>query len=111
MLEYVSQSLVEGEVALIAVIQEEDETLFNTMLHPYQATVIRYNAAEIAEEIETAANMQWEMEKTLRKQLREEKTAQRKENIERKKQKIKKEFEELKEDWNDNIEELKDKLD
>ncbi|MCI8335977.1 MAG: DUF1269 domain-containing protein [Peptococcaceae bacterium] len=118
LLEYVSTSLVEGEVALIAVVQEADETLLNTLLAPYQATIVRYDAAEIADEIENAANIQWEMRKTLKKQLKEEKSAQRKEKIAQKKDKIKKEFDELKEDWEDkkedwkeNMEDIKDKLD
>lgn len=121
-LEYVSESLVEGEVALIAVIQEADEKLLDTLLAPYHPTIVRYDAAEIADEIENAANIQWEMQKTLRKQLKEEKSAQRKEKINQKKEKIKKEFADLKEDWKDeledkkedwkeNMEELKDKLD
>ena len=72
---------------MIAIIQESDTALLDALLAPYHANIVRYDAAEIADEIENAANIQYEMQKTLRKQLREEKSSQRKEKIAQKKEK------------------------
>lgn len=100
MLEYVSQNLVDGEVALIALVQETDETLLDTVLQPYDVSIIRYNAAEIAEEVESVLEIQKEMERKVKEKLREEKSEKRKLALKEKSDKLKAEFETFRKKFN-----------
>ena len=54
MLERVSGKMGEGNVALIALVQEEDESILNRCLSKFKTETIRWDAAVIAEEVEEA---------------------------------------------------------
>ncbi len=95
MIERVSNQIVDGETALISLVQEVTEGSYEARLYQWQTSVAVEDAAEVAAEIEKAENLQREMEKKARKQMREEKIQAGKEKLEEKRNKIKAQFEEL----------------
>ena len=60
LLEKVAGKLVDGEVALIALADETDEEELNRRLSKFQVEIARFDAAEIAEEVEEAERLQLE---------------------------------------------------
>lgn len=54
LLEKASDCLVDGETALLLMMQEEDETALEVMLKDFQISLTRLDATEIAAEIEHA---------------------------------------------------------
>ena len=85
-----------GEVALIALVQETVEGALDKAISKSDADVIKLDAAEIAEEIHVAQELQKEMEKEARKRLREEKKEERKKNSAERREKIRADFDNLK---------------
>jgi uncharacterized membrane protein len=65
---YVASQMKEGNVAIIAVIVEENEELFNRMMNEFETVIIRHDPEEVKEEIEHAE----EVEKKLQKQAEDE---------------------------------------
>ncbi|RLL41799.1 DUF1269 domain-containing protein [Oceanobacillus piezotolerans] len=65
---YVSSRMEEGDVAIIAVIEEENEVLFDRMLDKFDVVTVRYNPEAVEKEVEHAK----EVEKKLQKQAEEE---------------------------------------
>ena len=96
LLEKVSEQFVDGEVAIIALAQETEPNALDGKLSAFQATIVREDAAEVAEEVRRAEEIQAEMRKEARKKLREEKKADFKQKIADGQAKIKADFEELK---------------
>lgn len=96
MLEQVSAKLSDGQVILAALIQEADEVAFNSRIGKFGTTIIRFDAAVIAEEIEEASKLQKEMERETKRKLREEKSQKRKQAIAEKRKKIQADFEAFK---------------
>ncbi len=95
MIERVSNQIVDGETALISLVQEVTEGSYESRLGQWQTSVVVEDAAEVAAEIEKAENLQREMERNARKQMREEKVQAGKEKLEETRNKIKAQFEEL----------------
>ncbi len=95
MIERVSNQIVDGETALISLVQEVTEGSYESRLGQWQTSVVVEDAAEVAAEIEKAENLQREMERNARKQMREEKIQAGKEKLEEKRNKIKAQFAEL----------------
>ncbi|MBQ9009905.1 MAG: DUF1269 domain-containing protein [Clostridia bacterium] len=58
LLEMASECLVDGETALLLLMQEEDETALGAMLKDFQVSVTRLDATEVAAEIEAAEKQQ-----------------------------------------------------
>ena len=54
LIEQAAQKLEEGDLALIMLVEEEDESVLDHMLVKYNDVVIRYDADVIAKEVEDA---------------------------------------------------------
>ncbi|MGN0308200.1 MAG: DUF1269 domain-containing protein [Lachnospiraceae bacterium] len=93
LIEEVSRKLNEDEVALVALVMETGGEMLDARLEPYQATILRQDAAAVAQEIEEAKKLQKEMETEARARLRETKKEEKKQEIEDKRQKIRTEIE------------------
>ncbi len=76
-LEYVSGNLGQNQVAVISLVQESNESAFDAAFAGYRVTFMRWDATEIAKEVEHAAAVQKQMAKEARKRLREARRAAR----------------------------------
>ena len=95
LLENIADKLAEGATAIIVLAQEKDAAAIDAKFAKYKATVSRYDAAAVEEEIEAADEAQRELARQARASLRAEKDEKRKARIEQLRQKIRKDFEEL----------------
>ena len=95
MLEVTAAKLYDGEVAIVALVQE-DEPAFDAAFADYKVTIIRRFAADVAEEVDLAREAADDMERQLRGQLRAERKAERAEKREERKVKIAAHFEAIK---------------
>ena len=100
MIEQVSRQLDEGEVALVALAMETGTEMLDARLQPYQATIIRHDAAVVAQEGEEARKLQKEMAAEAKARMREAKKAEKKQDIEEKREKLRADFESFKERFN-----------
>ena len=96
MIEIVSNKILDGEVALVALVEETDEAELDGRLKKFDAEVARFDAAVVAEEVEEALQIQKEMDRQARRQLREVKKAEHKESIENRRAKLSADFEAFK---------------
>ena len=71
MLEMVADKLSEGDLALIILAAEEDESYLDEKISKFPAEILRYDAAAVAEELDEAMLMQQEMARQARYQLRQ----------------------------------------
>lgn len=60
---YGSQALGEGKTAIVALVQESDEKAFDLRLADYRCTITRWDAGEIADEVEQAEEQQKQLAK------------------------------------------------
>ena len=74
LLEYISTQLTPDETGLVILIQENDESALNLRLSKYDDTIVRFDAAKIADEVE----QQEAIDKELRREAKERLKAQRK---------------------------------
>lgn len=88
MLEQIAGMMVENEVAIVGLAYEEDEAILDQKFAAFDTTIARFDAAAIAAEVEEANQMQEEMARNARAQLRDEKKAARREKKEEKKAKL-----------------------
>lgn len=93
MLEQISKKMVDGEIAIIGLAYEENEEILDAKLNKFKTTIVRFDAATVAAEVEEAAALEDEMARQARKDLRDEKKAARKEKREEKKAKMSAEWE------------------
>ena len=93
MLEQISKKLQDGEVAVIGLAYEEDEAILDQRLSGFKIIIARFDAAAVAAEVEEAQQMEAEMARLARKELRDEKKAARKEKRAEKKAKLSAEWE------------------
>jgi hypothetical protein len=98
MMEHVMACANDGKTVLIAMVQEEEPTAFNANFAKYQSEVTRFDAAEIAVEVEEAQIMEAELAKQARKQARQDKKDALQEKITDRKAKLQAEFQDLKAD-------------
>lgn len=96
MLERVSAKMQDGQTLITALVQETDEAEFDGKVSKFNTTILRFDAAVIAEEVEKAAELQREMAKDARRKLREEKSNERKQVVAEKRAKLQAEFEAFK---------------
>ena len=96
LLEQIEKKLEVGDVAILALAFEEDETVLDQKLSGFKTTIARYEAEVVAAEVEEAQMMEKEMARLARKELRDEKKATRKEKMAQKKEKLSAEWEEFK---------------
>ncbi len=88
MLEKVSDRLHDGQIALVVLIQESDEAIFNRIIEKFNAEILRWDAATIAAEVDEAKRVEKNMRRVAREELREQKKAERKADIEERRSRI-----------------------
>ncbi|HEL1593708.1 TPA: DUF1269 domain-containing protein [Streptococcus suis] len=57
----VSENLTNGEVAIIALVQENDESVLNAIFEKYQTHIARWNVATVLAEVESALQIQQDL--------------------------------------------------
>lgn len=92
-MEVLAGKIYEGETAIVALVKEE-EPAFDAAFAKFQTTIIRYDAADIMEEVDHAYEVQAEMNKEALEQLRSERKADREERREARRADLKAKFEE-----------------
>ena len=90
---YGSQALGEGKTAIVALVQESDEKAFDLRLADYRCTITRWDAGEIADEVE---EQQKQLAKEAREKLRAQKKADREKERAEKRAAIHQKFEDFK---------------
>ncbi len=95
LLEKAGDSIAEGETAIILLAQEEYETALTAKLNDFDVTITRFDAAEVAAEVEHAREVECQMAKETREKLREEKTEAFKEIVAKKSEELKNWFSHL----------------
>ncbi|MBQ2679677.1 MAG: hypothetical protein IJF98_05740 [Firmicutes bacterium] len=96
LIERVCELIPEGTTSVVALAWEDGENAINGKLNNFSVKSARFDAAEVAEEVEQAVELQKKMEKEARKKLREEKKEAAKQKIEERRAKIKEDFEKRK---------------
>ena len=97
LIEKVSEQIIDGEVVLIALEQEAEDGTAQKMLSKFDVSIVEDDAAEVAEEIQHAIDLQKEMEREARDKLRESRKEEFKNNIAEKRSQIKASFNSFKE--------------
>ena len=92
-IEIIASKLCDGETAIISLVQEE-EPAFDAAFAKYQKITLRYDAADIIEDVDRAYEVQAELSSQARQQLRADRKAERAERREERKAKLKSQFEE-----------------
>lgn len=92
LIEQITTKFNDGDVALVALAQENDETMLNAKLSPYKVETTRYPAAEVAAEVEQAMKLQEELADEAKKKMRAAKKAEIREKIVKKGEEIREEF-------------------
>lgn len=95
MLEVTAAKLYDGEVAIVALVQEE-EPAFDAAFAGYETTIVRHFAVDVINEVDLARQATADFENQLREQLRAERKAEKAEKREERSNKIKAHFAELK---------------
>ena len=95
MLEVTAAKLYDGDVAIIALVQE-DEPAFDAAFAEYETTIIRHFAVDVLDEVDLARQATADFENQLRGQLRAERKAERAQKRDDRKAKIKAHFDEVK---------------
>ncbi|WP_019243449.1 MULTISPECIES: DUF1269 domain-containing protein [Bacillus] len=92
----VTSRLKDGDVVIMAVVQEETEASYDRTIEPYDAVTVRYDASFIQEEVEHANELQKELERQTKEKIKEKRTESRQAKVAEYKAKIKNEFLEIK---------------
>ena len=88
----VSEKLTNGEVAIIALVQENDESVLNAIFEKYQVDIARWDVATVAAEIESALKIQEDLEHQAKARLIADKKEARREKFDKLKASIKEKF-------------------
>lgn len=96
LLDTVGTKLIEGEIALIALADETDESWLDGRLSKFQDEIARFDAAVVADEVAEAIEIQKDLEHQTRARLRKEKSDERKKKIEERRSKMSAKFEAFK---------------
>ena len=70
LIEQAAKKLEEGDIALIALVEENDESILDHAMVKYNTVIIRYDAEVISKELEEAEKMQAELARQAREKLR-----------------------------------------
>lgn len=92
LLERMADVFVDGEIAMMALEQETVEGAAQKALSKFDVTIVEEDAAVVAAEVRHAEEVQKELEKQARKELRAEKKEDRKQAIADHREKIKSDF-------------------
>lgn len=96
MLKQITTVMKDGEIAIVGLAYEENEGILDAKLNKFKTTIVRFDAAAVAAEVEEAEKMQEELTRMAREDLREEKKAERKAKMEEKKAKFSADWENFK---------------
>ena len=77
----VADKLFEGETAIVALVQE-DEPAFDAVFSGYKTTIVRYDAADIAADVDELRKIEEKVSEDVAAQLRAERKAERKAKFE-----------------------------
>lgn len=80
----------------VALVQESVESVFDDRLSKFNVKIIRWDAANIALEVEEAEKLAREMRRHAKERMRRQKREERKQDWERKHAKIRSDFETFK---------------
>ena len=94
----VSEKLTNGEVAIIALVQENDESVLNAIFEKYQTIIARWDIATVSAEVESALQIQQDLAHQAEARLIADKKEARKEKFDKLKADIKEKFDKLKAD-------------
>lgn len=94
MMEQVAGKMEEGEVVLIGMASEKDESILDEKLSKFQMTLLRFDAERVADEVAEASEMELELARQARAELRKEKSDELKARIAARRESLKKHFEE-----------------
>lgn len=83
-LEATAVKLYDGDCAIIAMVREE-EPAFDAALEGYDATIIRHFAVDVFDEVDRARELEAQLVKEAKQQLRADRKAERKEKREQRK--------------------------
>lgn len=97
MIEKVAEKMIEGEVALVMLVDEDEESSLDARLQKFNVEVARFDAAVVAEEVDEAYRVEKEMNRLARKELRDSKKAEFQGKVEARRAKIKEDFAKVKE--------------
>ena len=93
----ITSRLQDNDIAILAVVQEENEAILDEYFAKFDTTIVRYDAHVIEEEIEYAEELEKELARQARVQMRQERSEERKRRAEERRVNIKARFETLKE--------------
>ena len=93
----VTSRLQDNDIAILAVVQEENEAILDDYFAKFDTTIVRYDAHVIEEEIEYAEKLQKDLVHQARVQMRQERSEERKRIANKKRAYIQARFEALKE--------------
>lgn len=88
----VSEKLTNGEVAIIALVQEKDESVLNAIFEKYQTIIARWDIATVAAEVESALQIQQDLAHQAEARLIADKKEARREKFDKLKADIKEKF-------------------
>ena len=71
LIEEVTTKLLDGDIAVIALVHEEDETILNHVFAPYKTSIMRWDAVALAHEVELAGQVQDELYDKVQEDLNE----------------------------------------
>ena len=95
LLEKTGDSILDGETAIILLAQEEYETALTAKLNHFDVAITRFDAAEVAAEVEHAREVEKQMAKEAREKMREERSESFRETVARKREELKNWFSNL----------------
>lgn len=93
-MEVLAGKIYEGETAIVALVKEDEEPAFDAVFSKYDATIIRYDAADIMAEVDRAYEIQAEMNSQALAQLRADRKDEREKRREARRADLKAKFEE-----------------
>ena len=88
----VSENLTNGEVAIIALVQENDESVLNAIFEKYQTHIARWNVATVSAEVESALQIQQDLAHQAKVRLIADKKEARHEKFDKLRADIKEKF-------------------
>ena len=95
LLEKAGDSILDGETAIILLAQEEYETALTAKLNNFDVSITRFDAAEVAAEVEHAREVEKQMAREAREKMREERSEAFKESVAKKSEELKNWFSHL----------------
>lgn len=91
-LEKAGECITDGETAILLKAQEEDEDVLNAAFRRFDTDVTRFDAAEVAAEVDHAKEVERQVAREAREKLRAEKTESFKQTVKEKSAALKEKF-------------------